>query len=115
MRQPDVRRRNMLFTAFTRAKGWVRASGCGKEVANLLIEVNTAKANFPYLVFEYPDPEMLKVMRRDLAEAADRKLKLERLMDELGDEYTPEEISAFIDERRKKRRERDRQKKADPQ
>lgn len=112
MRQPDVRRRNMLFTALTRAKGWVRASGCGKEVEDLLTEVTTAKTNFPYLIFEYPGPETLKVMKRDLAEAADRKLKLERLMDELGDEYTPEEISAFIDERRKKQRNRDKQKNA---
>ena len=29
MSVPDVKRRNMLFTAMTRAKGWVRVSGVG--------------------------------------------------------------------------------------
>ena len=96
MLEPNVRRRNMLFTAMTRAKGWVRVSGVGDFETLLINELNSAKSNFPFLVFSYPAPAQLKVMKRDLAESADRKLRAQRLIDQLQTEFTDEEIAEFL-------------------
>ena len=45
--------------------------------------------------------EELKVMKRDLAESADRKLKARRLLDELRDELSDEEIAKLMEEETK--------------
>jgi superfamily I DNA and RNA helicase len=91
MNNPDVRRRNMLFTAMTRAKGWVRVSGIGDGAKRCIEEVKRAKENFPALAFKYPGPKELKIMERDLAEAADKKLKIRRLIEQLREENLSEE------------------------
>ena len=88
----DVRKRNMLFTALTRAKGWVRVSGVGEGAASCAAEVGAALARFPSLVFRYPAPGELKLMKRDLAEAADKKLKIRRALEEIQEDASPEEI-----------------------
>ncbi len=99
MSSPDVRRRNMLFTAMTRAKGWVRVSGVGDGAKQCMAELKQAKENFPTLVFKYPGPKELKIMKRDLAEAADKKLKLRRLIDQLREEnLSEEEIEEILKE-----------------
>jgi superfamily I DNA and RNA helicase len=98
MFRPDVRKRNMLFTAMTRAKGWVRLSGIGDGAVRCIAELKKAKQHFPSLVFTYPGPEELKVMQRDLAEAADRKLKARRLIEQLREDYTEEEIEELLKE-----------------
>lgn len=98
------RKRNMLFTALTRAKGWVRLSGVSPDNLLLEKEVTMAKANFPCLIFEYPGPDYLKVMKRDLAEAADRKLKARRLMEQFEEEFSDEEIEAYFKMRRSQKK-----------
>ena len=103
MFRPDVRKRNMLFTAMTRAKGWVRLSGVGDGAARCIAELSKAKEHFPSLVFTYPGPEELKVMKRDLAEAADRKLKARRLIEQLQEDYSEEEIEEMLRETSKKK------------
>lgn len=94
-RKEDVRLRNMLFTAITRAKGWVRMSGVGKYAEQCVREVRQAKKNFPYLKFKYPSDEQLNVMKRDLAASAIRKHEIQRKLDEimeLGEDMSPEEL-----------------------
>ena len=98
MFRPDVRKRNMLFTAMTRAKGWVRVSGVGDGANRCIQEVKAAKEHFPSLVFTYPGPEQLKIMERDLAEAADRKLKIKRVLEQLQDELSDEELDELLKE-----------------
>jgi superfamily I DNA and RNA helicase len=108
---PDVRKRNMLFTAMTRAKAWVRISGVGEGATRCVEEIETAREHFPKLVFKYPGPSELKLMKRDLAESADKKLRrrrlLEQLREEFGtDEFTPEELLkelSALDEQDKKK------------
>lgn len=101
MRSPDVRRRNMLFTAMTRAKGWVRLFGMGESAASCMKELEAAKARFPKLVFTYPSEEQRKVMKRDLAESADKKLKARRLLDEMrSDGLSYDEIQQILKEER---------------
>ena len=101
MRTPDVRRRNMLFTAMTRAKGWVHLLGVGEGAVLCMKELEAAKKQFPKLVFKYPSEEQLKLMKRDLAESADKKLKARRLLDEMrSDGLTYEEIQQILKEER---------------
>jgi superfamily I DNA and RNA helicase len=92
---PDPRRRNMLFTAMTRAKAWVRVSGIGAHAKQCVMEIEAAKQNFPLLKFNYPTAEAIKVMKRDLEEAASQKQKNERLLAELS-ELSDEEIASLL-------------------
>jgi superfamily I DNA and RNA helicase len=103
MYEPDVRNRNMLFTAMTRAKGWVRVTGVGEGATRCISELKRAKDRFPALVFKYPGPEELKVMRRDLADAADKKLKARRFIEELEKEFSEDEIDELLRQRKKAR------------
>lgn len=105
MFRPDVRKRNMLFTAMTRAKGWVRVSGTGDGAKRCIQELHKAKENYPSLVFTFPGPEELKVMKRDLAEAADRKLKARRLIEQLQDEFSDDEIAEIMKDTKRKKSE----------
>ncbi|QDV69028.1 hypothetical protein Poly24_27420 [Rosistilla carotiformis] len=98
MYRPNVNKRNKLFTAMTRAKGWVRVSGEGEGAAQFIKELTTAKAKFPRLEFTYPSEEELKVMKRDLAESADQKLRQKRLLDQLREELSDEEIRRLMNE-----------------
>ncbi len=90
-----VRQRNMLFTAMTRAKGWVRVSGTGGVAEVLKGEIDQAMQNFPFLKFNYPSQEKLKIIKRDLAEKDLRKQRAEHKLAEVLEEFTPEEIARF--------------------
>lgn len=93
---PNVRNRNMIFTAMTRAKGWLRMSGIGESMVDLTKEVNMVEADFPCLEFTYPDVAEIQLMKRDLADAADKKMRKNRLMDQLQSEYTDDEINEIL-------------------
>ena len=91
-----VRSRNRLFTAMTRAKGWVKVSGVGEGAEECKTEVETALENFPNLVFEYPSSEQLKVIKRDLADKDSKKLIAEKQLDNLLEMMSPDEIKKYI-------------------
>ncbi len=93
------RERNVLFTAMTRAKGWVRISGIGSSAADWKAEIEKALQEFPYLRFEYPSQEQIKIIKRDLAEKAVRKYRAERKLDEILEDMTTEEIEKFLKQR----------------
>jgi superfamily I DNA and RNA helicase len=93
------RERNVLFTAMTRAKGWVRVSGLGQGAIEWKSEIGKALNEFPYLRFHYPSQEQIKVIKRDLAEKAVRKHRAERKLDEILEVLTPEEIKRFMEQR----------------
>jgi superfamily I DNA and RNA helicase len=93
------RERNMLFTAMTRAKGWVRVSGIGNSAEACKGEIAKALENFPNLAFTYPSKQQLKVMKRDLADKARRKQRMERMLDEVLSEMSPDEIERFMEQR----------------
>jgi superfamily I DNA and RNA helicase len=94
--RPTVRQRNMLFTAMTRAKGWLRVTGFGSEAQGCVAEIQQAKQNFPHLVFNYPSPEALKVMQRDLEESESRRLKAERLIEQAAGNLSREEFESLL-------------------
>lgn len=57
------RKRNVLFTAMTRSKGWLRLTGVGPAAVAFLAELDLAKAKFPALEFIYP--QAVALMDRD--------------------------------------------------
>ena len=95
----SVRERNVLFTAMTRAKGWVRVSGIGQGAMDCDTEIRKALSEFPYLCFEYPSEEQLKIIKRDLAEKAVRKKRAERKIDEALEDMSLEDIKRYLERR----------------
>lgn len=98
-----VQTRNRLFTAMTRAKGWLRVSGVGPGAAQCQKEIQTAMQRFPNLEFIYPSKQQLKVIKRDLAEKDSRLLKAERKLDEVMGQMTAEEIQRYVEGRMQKK------------
>jgi superfamily I DNA and RNA helicase len=93
------RERNMLFSAMTRAKGWVKLTGVGPQAEVCKQEIEMALSKFPNLVFEYPSEQDLKIMKRDLEDKAAKKLEAERALELAMDEMSPAEIANFIKQR----------------
>lgn len=56
-------KRNIIFTAMTRSKGWVRVTGIGEDMDGLVEEYNRVKNNDFKLKFVYPNAEERKKMR----------------------------------------------------
>lgn len=93
--RPNVRSRNLAFTAMTRAKAWLTITGVGQAAKQFAAEIEAAKNNFPYMIFEYPEEERLKIMKRDLEESPQQKL--ERALEGLtADDLSEETIKAAI-------------------
>jgi len=59
-----LKRRNVLFTAITRTRAWVRLFGCGEGMEVLTKEVGSVKKNHYQLSFDIPDADTLKQLRR---------------------------------------------------
>jgi superfamily I DNA and RNA helicase len=82
-----IKKRNILFTAITRSRGWVRVCGCGEGMNLLLAEFDKLVANGFKLDFKIPTAEELLKMRtlyRDITsddrkKAADLRKALEKL------------------------------------
>ena len=56
-------RRNFLFTALTRSKGWIRVSGVGDQMRNLTKEFSKLKQDNFSLKFKYPTEFELEQIR----------------------------------------------------
>ncbi|MEO8492068.1 ATP-binding domain-containing protein [Pseudomonas sp.] len=73
-----ARMRNMLFTAITRSKAWVRVLGVGPQMQSLIEEFNAVKDNKFELNFRYPtDAERanLNIVNRDMTTETKGKVK----------------------------------------
>ena len=82
----SLRSRNILFTAMTRSKAWVRVTGYGKAMDSLCEEYNVIKKNDFKLKFRYPNEEQRKkltIINRDKSEMEERKI--ERYNNDLND------------------------------
>lgn len=70
------RRRNILFTAMTRSKAWLRVYGTGNRMKSLIAEFESVKENDFQLTFTYPSKEEIdnmNVIRRDLSKEEERE------------------------------------------
>ncbi|MFA6101232.1 MAG: ATP-binding domain-containing protein [Victivallaceae bacterium] len=61
--QEMIRLRNILFTAITRSRAWVRICGIGDEMGVLEQEISKVRENDYKLVFKVPTQEELKGIR----------------------------------------------------
>ncbi len=71
-----IRKRNILFTAVTRSKAWVRMTGCGPAMHSLLREVNRVVENNFVLNFKIPselDIASFRRIHRDMTDEERRK------------------------------------------
>ncbi|MBV9759158.1 MAG: DEAD/DEAH box helicase [Acidobacteriaceae bacterium] len=94
---PSKGNRNRLFTAMTRAKGWLRVTGVGAAAKRLAKEIQLAKKNSPCLRFQYPSAADLETMKRDLGREAALTMEQERLLDEIPED----KLSEYLKKRRK--------------
>lgn len=65
-----AKRRNILFTAMTRSRGWVRITGVGSDMDTLMEEVEQVRSHGHRLEFRYPtdaDVERMRRIHRDMA------------------------------------------------
>jgi superfamily I DNA and RNA helicase len=74
--------RNKIFTAMTRAKGWVTITGVGAHAKECEKEINKTMENYPKIIFTMPDREAIKLFQRDLAKNQEQFNKLERMLEE---------------------------------
>lgn len=72
------RKRNIIFTAMTRSKAWVRVSGIGENMDLLINEYNNIREKDFRLEFIYPDVKQRKNMRiihRDMTQSEVREIR----------------------------------------
>ncbi|WP_311030240.1 DEAD/DEAH box helicase [Mesorhizobium koreense] len=70
--------RNVLFTAITRSKAWVRVSGCGTQMAGLIEEFSGIRADEYVLDFKYPTKKELgriKTRYRDMSDVEAKNIE----------------------------------------
>ncbi|HET7116398.1 MAG TPA: ATP-binding domain-containing protein, partial [Hanamia sp.] len=101
---PTIRQRNLMFTAMTRAKGWISLTGTGRNANLWCKEIITALSKFPNLEFTFPSSHELKIMKRDIKENAVRKSRQAKMLDDLLTEMSPEEIKQFLVQREVKKK-----------
>ncbi len=73
-----IKRRNVLFTAITRSKAWVRVVGIGEKMNRLIKEYEEVKNNDFKLKFKYPDNEeiqRLNIIHRDISEKEQKRFR----------------------------------------
>jgi superfamily I DNA and RNA helicase len=84
-----IKKRNILFTAITRSRGWVSVCGCRDGMKILLAEFDKLKAKEFMLDFSIPTQKELKKMRtlyRDITSDDRRKVAdLKKVFDKLLD------------------------------
>lgn len=95
--RPTIRQRNMIFTAMTRAKAWLRVSGMGPPADRFAAELQKAKDNSPHLRFTYPSEAELKIMKRDIDETTTQRV--EHILDQLMDDYSVDEVKKLFETR----------------
>ncbi|TYQ13102.1 UNVERIFIED_CONTAM: superfamily I DNA and RNA helicase [Acetivibrio alkalicellulosi] len=92
--------RNKVFTAFTRAKAWLKISGVGIDEHSLVKEINTVKENNFKLIFTHKESH---VIQRDLADVNAKKSRLRNIYKEMylkakKEGYSDEEIENIMKE-----------------
>jgi superfamily I DNA and RNA helicase len=100
---PDPISRNSLFTAITRAKGWVRITGVGADTSAWKKEIDLALLHAPKMKFKYPTKEELVVMERELQKGRKREKQREKFESFL-DQMSDEELETYLAQRKNARK-----------
>ncbi|WP_308585969.1 ATP-binding domain-containing protein [uncultured Desulfovibrio sp.] len=99
---PTKTQRNKIFTALTRAKGWVSISGIGESAQDFGVELAKAKQKFPILEFDYPTEAQWAVIRDDMHREKMLDKKAEREFEELFKKLGPEKFLAMVEQKQTK-------------
>ncbi|MBU9808256.1 ATP-binding domain-containing protein, partial [Rahnella sp. SL6] len=85
---PNVKNRNLLFTAMTRTKGWLTMTGIGRTALELFDEISDALEKAPSLSYKYPPDAKIRQIEIDLkrVETEEKNSDLEKLIQEYGAE-----------------------------
>lgn len=106
-----IRKRNILFTAITRSRAWIRLCGVGPDMQSLIEEWNAVQQNGYRLKFTVPTEQQLATMRqihRDRSDAEIEKIdssrkSLEQIVAQLeADELSLEDIPPKLRKKLKK-------------
>lgn len=92
-----ISRRNVLFTAITRSRAWVRMCGHGSGMDALLAEVAAVRLEDYHLEFDIPSDEDLQHMRRIAADRAGRENEAARRVTKSLDELLEEIDNGTLD------------------
>lgn len=91
-----TQKRNMLFTALTRSKAWVRVIGVGPDMQALKAEFEKVKSNKFELSFKYPtekEREKLSIVNRDMStQSRNRLLETRSSLEDLAQELQAGDI-----------------------
>jgi len=83
----DITERNKLFTAITRAQGWVTLTGVGQTESDQCIkEFNKLKENQFKLIFKQPSEREVMTIRQNMSKKQSALNKIERMAEELAKE-----------------------------
>ena len=97
---PNLIKRNRLFTGITRSKAWVTLMGVGRYAQECQNEIENALSNYPLLIFKYPDEEVIKKIKRELSFDSIQKMKkyklLEAFISKYGEDLSDEELESII-------------------
>jgi superfamily I DNA and RNA helicase len=106
MLKDSISSRNKIFTALTRAKGWLTVSGVGRYAQDFEKECKKVRETYPYFIFTMPDRKSLKTFQRDLSESQADLNYIERKIMELADKTgtSPEEIMEQITKTSKRKK-----------
>jgi superfamily I DNA and RNA helicase len=74
----EIESRNRAFTSISRAKGWLRMSGIGKQMLSVRKEIDKLMQDIPYLKFQFPDMENIRIRRLDASETSRRRRQVSR-------------------------------------
>lgn len=78
-----IRKRNILFTAISRARAWVRICGIGERMASLIKEIEKIKVNNYRLEFTFPkDLEKRRTLHREFTYK--EKIRKKGLLDNIA-------------------------------
>jgi superfamily I DNA and RNA helicase len=101
------RKRNIVFTAITRSRAWVRLSGVGADMTALKAEIDSIFEKNFRLDFRYPTQQQIKKLKRihrDMSKTEKATIKrdlegLERTLKRLdAGEISPDSLSANVQE-----------------
>lgn len=92
-----VSRRNVLFTAITRSRGWVRMCGHGSGMDTLVEEVAAVRREDYHLEFDIPSDEDLQNMRRITADRAGKEIETAQRVTKSLDELLEEVDNGTLD------------------
>ena len=71
-----IKRRNILFTAITRSRAWVRVLGIGSDMDIIIAEMKKCINNDYRLEFNFPTQKELSLIRRIHRERTDEEVRL---------------------------------------